>query len=355
MIPETLSSKLFSAIGIGVALVSPGDLTLRLVNPTFSQWFKGVSIGDPLADVLDEGALQRLKDGLASDEPFTMDVAGKAGRRTIDIEVTVRQARHDDEAMVLLECQNISRLRQTEAMIDSYAAMVERKERELEREKVQAEKLLLNLMPRSVYEEYRAYGSVMPRLYEPVSVLMIDFVGFTDMAVAADPTVTVSELNDIYTAFDRIAELYGCERIKTLGDAYLAVAGLPHPNPDHVRAAAQCAVKMIRFLKRRNETHPHTWRARIGVATGPVVGSVVGVQKYVYDVFGPAVNQAARLQQCSEPMEITVPKEFASELIDDFSLDKVRTETLRGFGDVQVARLKERRTQPASRSFEMLS
>ena len=149
----------------------------------------------------------------------------------------LREAVHEGRRILVLECQNVSRLRETEAMIDSYATMTERRTRELEREKTQVEKLLLNVLPRSVYEEYKTFGSVTPRLFEPVSVLMLDFVGFTEMAVAEDPTETVSELNALFTAFDRIAEMNGCERIKTIGDCYMAVAGLPHPTPDHARLA----------------------------------------------------------------------------------------------------------------------
>ena len=100
--------------------------------------------------------------------------------------------------------------------------MVERNTREIKREKEQVEKLLLNIMPRSVYEEFKAFGVVTPQLYDPISVLMLDFVGFTDMVASADPSVTVTELNDIYSAFDRIGEQFGCERIKTIGDFFLS-------------------------------------------------------------------------------------------------------------------------------------
>jgi class 3 adenylate cyclase len=226
-----------------------------------------------------------------------------------------------------------------ESMLDSYAQMVERKTRDLELEKEQVEKLLLNIMPRSVYEEFKTFGVVTPQLYKPVSVLMLDFVGFTQMAASEDPTVTVGELNDIFTAFDRIAEQFGCERIKTLGDAYLAVAGLPHPNLDHARAVANSAIRFIRYLERRNQSHKHTWECRIGLASGSVVGSVVGIQKYVYDVFGPAVNLASRLQVLSEPMEITVHAAMVGDLADEFRLKDGGVHPVRGFGEQQILKL----------------
>ena len=117
----------------------------------------------------------------------------------------------------------------------------------------------------------------------------------------------MAELNDIFSAFDRIVEMFGCERIKTFGDAYLAVSGLPggERRPCGLEIA-RVALRMRRYIERRNASHPTPWLCRIGINTGPVIGSIVGVQKYVYDIFGPAVNLAARLEALSEPMQITL-------------------------------------------------
>lgn len=334
MFPENISARLLKSIGVGVCLCEEGTGKIVFCNATFTTWFaaadRGARILDAVTDLEDQDVARALQGAM-------IEVKAKVKRRTLIIEMQAHRADFEGRSLIVFECQNVSRLRETEAMIDSYAAMVDRRTRDLERQKTQVEKLLLNIMPRTVYEEYMTFGSVAPRLFEPVSVVMLDFVGFTQMAAAADPTVTVAELNDIFTVFDRIGELYGCERIKTVGDCYMAVTGLPHPNPDHAVSAAMCASKMMRYLERRNSTHQHQWRARIGIASGSVVGSVVGVQKYIYDVFGPAVNLAARLQALSEPMEITVTDAVASELIDDFALTRRRTETIRGFGDTEVS------------------
>lgn len=339
LFPADLSARLMKSIGVGVCIVDARDRAILYRNPTFAGWFPAAEPGADVLDaieMLDDAALQQARDGAA------LELQAKVKRRTLILDTRVQQAEHDGHPLLVFECQNVSRLRETEAMIDSYAKMVDRRTRDLEREKQQVEKLLLNIMPRSVYEEYMSFGSVAPRLFEPVSVLMLDFVGFTDMAAAADPTETVAELNDMFTSFDRISELYGCERIKTIGDCYLAVAGLPHPNPDHALSAARAAAKMMRYLERRNATHRNEWRARIGIATGSVVGSVVGVQKYIYDVFGPAVNRAARLQAKSEPMEITVCGTMVDDLVDEFHLSRQRTEMLRGFGEASVATIQPR-------------
>ena len=334
MFPENISARLLKSIGVGVCLFEEGSGKIVFCNPTFTTWFaqaeRDARILDAVTDLEAEDVARALKGAM-------VEVKTKVKRRTLIIEVQAHRADFEGRKLIVFECQNVSRLRETEAMIDSYAVMVDRRTRDLERQKTQVEKLLLNIMPRTVYEEYMTFGSVAPRLFEPVSVVMLDFVGFTQMAAAADPNVTVAELNDIFTAFDRIGELYGCERIKTVGDCYMAVTGLPHANPDHAISAAKCASKMIRYLERRNATHQHQWLARIGIASGSVVGSVVGVQKYIYDVFGPAVNLASRLQALSEPMEITVSKAVASELIDDFVVTRTRNESIRGFGDIEVS------------------
>ncbi|MEX0282015.1 MAG: adenylate/guanylate cyclase domain-containing protein [Arenibacterium sp.] len=345
MFPEDLSARLLKSIGVGVCLVEVEAGTIVFCNAIFNTWFadaeQGMALLDALPDLSEEDMARAAKG-------MMIEVKTKIKRRTLVIEMRAQPANYDGRDLFVFECQNVSRLRETEAMIDSYAAMVDRRTRDLEREKTQVEKLLLNIMPRTVYEEFMTFGSVAPRLFEPVSVLMLDFVGFTKMAAAADPTVTVAELNDIFTAFDRIGELHGCERIKTVGDCYMAVTGLPHPNPDHAMAAAQCAAKMIRYLERRNSTHQHRWQARIGIATGSVVGSVVGVQKYIYDVFGPAVNMSARLQALSEPMEITVCASMADSIMDEFDMERTRTEDIDGFGKTEVACLSQRVRMPST-------
>ena len=331
---QDISARLFQSISVGICLVEADTGVIIFQNETFGTWFTTAVVGQ----VWGSDMPVTFSD-LPSEKPI--EVRTKIKRRTLVIELTAHEAEYNGTRLIVVEGQNISRLRETEAMIDSYSDMVDRRTRELEREKTQVEKLLLNVMPRSVYEEYVTFGSVAPQLFEPVTVLMLDFVGFTKMAAAADPNVTVSELNEIFTAFDRISELHGCERIKTIGDCYMAVTGLPHPASDHAVSAARAAVKMMRYLERRNQTHVHKWRARIGIATGSVVGSVVGVQKYVYDVFGPAVNMASRLQAESEPMEITVCESMRDSLLDEFAIGPKRTIALRGFGDTEIARLSE--------------
>lgn len=221
-------------------------------------------------------------------------------------------------------------------MLESYSKLSEKNARELQREKERVEKLLLNIMPKSVYEEMKDYGITTPQKFDSATVMMLDFVGFTEMAISRDPTAVISELNDIFSAFDRIVELFGCERIKTIGDAYLAVSGLPEETPDHAQNIAKVALRMKRYLEKRNAAHSETWSFRIGINSGPVIGSIVGLQKFVYDIFGPGVNLAARMESHSEPMCITLCEDTYELIKDDFICSERGEFEIKGFGKKQL-------------------
>ncbi|MBF9033223.1 adenylate/guanylate cyclase domain-containing protein [Rhodobacterales bacterium HKCCE2091] len=311
---EAINEQLLRAIGVGVALVDIGNGSLRFANDTFVEWFdRPDDPASPLAlGTLD---LRAALDKLDRDGRHTVELTFKLGRRTMTVAIEFNKAL-ERENLAVLVCQNISRIKELESMIDSYAMMVERNTLEIRREKEQVEKLLLNLMPRTAYEEFKSFGVVEPRLFEDVSVLSADFEGFGEMLTAHDPALIVSELNDIFTAFDRIGEQFGCERIRTMGDSYFAVAGVPDPVSDHAAAIAGTAERFLRYIERRNENRTLPWRIRIGVASGPVIGSVVGVQRYVYDVFGPAVSAASYMRQAAGAMSIRADG-MTSGLIDE--------------------------------------
>lgn len=346
-----INEQLLRAIGVGVAVVRASDLRFVFHNQPFAEWFGSPPPGASLTEAvegLEAADLAALNDGALR---YSAELKIKRKRRTLVFAVNISQASQMEEPLLVVECQNITRIRELESMIDSYSAMVERNTRELEREKERVERLLLNLMPRSVYEEFKTFGVVTPQLYPQVSVVMLDFVNFTDFAARTDPTVTLGELNDIFTAFDRIVEQFGCERIKTIGDAYLAVAGMPDPTPDHASAVAHCATRFLRYLERRNQSHPHSWQARIGLGSGAAVGSVVGIQKYVYDVFGPSVNLASRLQVFARPMKIVAPADMREALLDEFTVTDIGPAEIKGLGTVELINVGDalHTPQPARR------
>jgi class 3 adenylate cyclase len=344
-----INEQLLRAIGVGIALVGEEHLDFRFHNEKFAEWFGAPPDGATLISVFPDIDPDLMREDLEAGRSHAIEISVKPRRRTLVIALSLSRAVSNGQALVVVECQNITRIRELESMIDSYSAMVERNTREIEREKERVERLLLNIMPKSVYEEFKTFGVVSPQLFPNVSVVMLDFVGFTRMVAEEDPAAIIGELNDIFTAFDRISEQFGCERIKTIGDAYLAVSGMPDPNPDHARAVANCAIRFVRYLERRNQSSARKWLCRVGIATGPVVGSVVGVQKYVYDIFGPAVNLASRLQAFAEPMGIVVHDEMKAALIDEFALTDLGPHEVRGMGQMRLLGLSsliERERRP---------
>lgn len=321
------------ALDSGVAIVDPETWAVLFENAAFFAWF--ASEGDvdaPLTARLRGLEVDKATRRLADGRSYRFDTTAGEGARAKTLEVALRSADLEGRRLVVVQALDASKRQQAEAMLDSYSKMAERNARELQREKERVEKLLLNLMPRSVYEELKQYGVTTPQRFDSASVLLLDFVGFTNMALARDPSATIAELNDIFSAFDRIVELFGGERVKTIGDAYMAVAGIPEPTPDHAHNLARCALRMRRYLEKRNGATAEQWRCRVGIATGPLIGSIVGIQKYVYDVFGPAVNLASRLEGAAEPMQIVVGEATASLIRGDFRLTELEEVDLKGFG-----------------------
>ncbi|MEM8629734.1 MAG: adenylate/guanylate cyclase domain-containing protein [Pseudomonadota bacterium] len=319
---EAINEQLLRAIGVGVALVDLDTFAILFRNDTFSEWF-GEESGAQLGELFPQIDVAAIAGSITEGGRHTAEATFKLRRRTMSVALEFNRALGNDGNIAVLVCQNITRIKELESMIDSYSMMVERNTHELKREKEQVEKLLLNMMPRSAYEEYKTFGVVSPRVFESVSVLALDFKDFDVILSAHDPAVIVSDLNDIFTAFDRIGEQFGCERVRTSGDSYFAVSGVPDPVRDHAGSVANAGVRFLRYLERRNESHPIKWQARIGLASGPVIGSVVGVQKYIYDVFGPAVADALAARGMAGEMTIAAQTSLSDLLDSRFLLTEI--------------------------------
>lgn len=329
--------QLIQSLGIGIAVVDPESWSILFENAKFFQWIPAVEDTEaPLTaripDLKTDRALERIEKGRI----YKFEYESKSETRSLPLSIEIQKLPNSESGELLVECHNVSKQKESEYMLESYSKMVEKNTRELEREKERGEKLLLNIMPRSIYEEMRDFGTTTPQRFDNATILMLDFVGFTDMTISRDPTGLIAELNDMFTAFDRISELFGCERIKTIGDAYMAVSGLPEATPDHACNVAKVALRIMRYLDKRNQAHPEPWLARIGINSGPVVGSMVGIQKYVYDIFGPGVNLAARMESNSEPMRITMTKDTYEQVKDDFHCTSRGEFEIKGFGTQEL-------------------
>jgi adenylate cyclase len=204
------------------------------------------------------------------------------------------------------------------------------------REKEKSEKLLLNTLPVKVVNELKELGRSEPQLFDNVTIFFSDIVGFTAKADSMEPQILIAELNDIFTGFDEIIYNNGCERIKTIGDAYLCVCGMPLPDSDHAYNIVRSAIEMIDFLKKRNKDSVHKWKIRVGINSGSVTGGIVGVKKYIYDVFGDAVNTASRMESNSTPMVINISESTYNLVKDRFDFTARGEVEVKGKGKLKM-------------------
>ncbi len=181
---------------------------------------------------------------------------------------------------------------------------------ELRAEKERSDALLLNILPEEVAEELKAKGEAAAKFIEQATILFTDFKGFTAISERMGPQELVRDLNECFSAFDRICERHGIEKIKTIGDAYMAAGGLPTPNTTHAVDAINAALEMRDFIaegkaKKAAAGLPY-FEIRIGVHTGPVVAGIVGVKKFQYDIWGDTVNTASRMESSGEVGQVNI-------------------------------------------------
>lgn len=191
----------------------------------------------------------------------------------------------------------------------------------LSQEKAISENLLLNILPKKVAEELKIKQKATPRLHKEVSVLFLDFVGFTRIATQLSPEELVEQLDLFFVEFDRIVMRHGLEKIKTIGDAYMCAGGLPEPQAEHCLAAVRAGQEMLAFIARTNALRRQSgkpeWQARIGIHTGEVVAGVVGERKFAYDIWGDTVNTASRIQSNGEVGRVNVSAPVYTAIKDE--------------------------------------
>lgn len=188
---------------------------------------------------------------------------------------------------------------------------------ELSLQKKKSDDLLLNILPEEVAEELKDKGNAVARHFKNVTVLFSDFVNFTSIAERAGPEFLVNELHTYFKAFDDIMGRHGLEKIKTIGDAYLAVSGLPVENEEHAQKAVLAALDMLAYVR---EMHGdgHAFKVRIGINSGPLVAGIVGVKKFAYDIWGDTVNMASRMESNSEAGKVNISQSTFDLVKDKF-------------------------------------
>jgi adenylate cyclase len=218
-----------------------------------------------------------------------------------------------------------------------------------------SERLLLNVLPQAIAERLKgrpevvadSFKELVVDSFDEVTVLFADIVDFTSFSQTVSAEVLVDVLNDVFTRFDRIADARGLEKIKTIGDAYMAAAGLPIPVADHTNRAAHMALDMIEEMDRFNEQTGHALKIRIGICSGAVVAGVIGRRKFLYDLWGDVVNTASRMESHGVAGRIQVTDSTRQRLNPAFTLEDRGSIEVKGKGEMQTWFLNGRKAESA--------
>jgi class 3 adenylate cyclase len=219
---------------------------------------------------------------------------------------------------------------------------------EREHERAKSERLLLNVLPAPIAARLRDSHGTIADGFAEVTVLFADIVDFTTMSAAVAPEQVVELLNGLFSRFDRLTERHGLEKIKTIGDAYMVAGGLPLPREDHAEAVADMALDMVKELDALDD-ELGAMQLRIGIDTGPVVAGVIGVRRFIYDLWGDTVNTASRMESHGIPGGIQVTERTYEKLRDRYSFVERGTVVVKGKGEMRTWLLQARLPQPIPR------
>jgi adenylate cyclase len=204
----------------------------------------------------------------------------------------------------------------------------------LQAEQEKSERLLLNILPASIANRLKQQDNTIAENFSEATVLFADIVGFTQLSTRLSAAQLVSLLNQIFSAFDQLVEEQNVEKIKTIGDAYMVVAGLPLPNSQHTAQIAELALEMHTVISRFNEQCATQLKIRIGIHTGPVVAGVIGRKKFAYDLWGDTVNTASRMESHGIAGQIQVSTNVYQRLKENYQLVERGVIFIKGKGEM---------------------
>jgi adenylate cyclase len=206
----------------------------------------------------------------------------------------------------------------------------------LRQEQAKAENLLLNILPRSIADKLKAETQPIADHFGSASILFADVADFTPWSERLPPAEVVGYLDRLFSHFDDLAERYGLEKIKTIGDCYMVAAGVPTPRPDHARALARMALDMLEAMRSEEEVAHLGHELRIGINSGPVVAGVIGRKRFLYDLWGDAVNTASRMESHGTPGRIQITRATYELLADEFECEPRGAIEVKGKGAVEA-------------------
>ncbi|MBK4729988.1 adenylate cyclase [Oxynema sp. CENA135] len=221
--------------------------------------------------------------------------------------------------------------------------------RQLEIEQAKSERLLLNILPETIADRLKQKPETIADNFTEVTILFADIVGFTKLSARVSPTELVNLLNEIFSEFDGLADRWNLEKIKTIGDAYMVVGGLPDPSDDHAASIAEMALDMQAAIAHFNEkyanSHDQPIDIRIGINTGAVVAGVIGQKKFIYDLWGDAVNTASRMESHGIPGSIQVSASTYELLQNDYIFEDRGVISVKGKGEMKTYLLVGRKVE----------
>ncbi len=224
--------------------------------------------------------------------------------------------------------------------INNMVQQLEISNQELALERDKTESLLLNILPEPIAGRLKEQEGTIADNFAEVTVMFADIVGFTKLSEKMHPAKLVRLLNDIFSRFDGLLEKHGLEKIKTIGDCYMVVGGLPIERPDHAEAIAEMALEMLREIEKFNLEQGQEFAMRMGVNTGSAVAGVIGLKKFVYDLWGDTVNTASRMESHGIPGRIHVSQATYEQLQDKYEFEARGTIHIKGKGDMATFLLK---------------
>jgi guanylate cyclase len=234
-------------------------------------------------------------------------------------------------------------------LLASFASQRDTALRALRAEQEKAEELLVNVLPSSIAERLKGSSRSIADHFESASILFADVVDFTPLARRLAPAEVVGVLDRLFSRFDTLVERHGLEKIKTIGDCYMAASGVPDPSPDHARKAALLALDMRDVVGTSAIADRSGLALRIGINSGPVVAGVIGTKRFLYDLWGDAVNVASRMETNGTPGEIQITRATYELLKDDFVCRRRGMIQVKGKGEMETWYLTGRRSHDPDR------
>jgi adenylate cyclase len=310
----SLAGNLILTLLLGGVVASCGQLTWLLLVPVGGVLFAGT-----------RGGLVGLTSALAV-LGLALVLESEAGSNAIPARIQA----------IMLGCNVAAPLTFVAATLCYFVAEGDLLLELLSRERRRSERLLLNVLPEEIASRLRDSHGPLADHHGAVSILFADLVDFTRLAASLPPLRLVAILNEIFSELDRIAERHGVEKIKTIGDCYMAVAGLPRPRADHAVAMADMALAVRASLEQSPLAREHGLRFRIGIASGPVVAGVIGLERFAYDLWGDTVNMASRMEAHGLPGMIQITQGTYEAIKDRFICESRGRIPVKGVGEVET-------------------